>query len=98
MPNQLTVKCSAIPDAGLGVYAKEYIPKGTRCGPYKGAIVDKMDIGADVDTAYMWEVYSIHTLYYLHTYCILAEGYTHKVEQSHAYTQPSCDILPHFIE
>ena len=40
----------------MGVYSKEYIPKGTRCGPYRGTIVDKMDIGADVDTAYMWEV------------------------------------------
>ena len=82
MPKQLTVKCSAIPDAGLGVYAKEYIPKGTRCGPYKGAIVDKMDIGADVDTAYMWEVFSIHSTTYIQTAFLL--GYTHKVEQSHA--------------
>ena len=63
VPKQLTVKPSSIPDAGMGVYAKEYIPKGTRCGPYKGTIVDKMDIGADVNTAYMWEV----TLY-MHTY------------------------------
>ena len=56
VPKQLTVKPSSIPEAGMGVYAKEYIPKGTRCGPYKGTIVDKMDVGADVDTAYMWEV------------------------------------------
>ena len=60
VPKQLTVKTSTIPDAGMGVYSKEYIPKGTRCGPYRGTIVDKMDIGADVDTAYMWEV-SLHS-------------------------------------
>ena len=71
VPKQLTVKPSSIPDAGMGVYAKEYIPKGTRCGPYKGTIVDKMDIGADVNTAYMWEV----TLY-MHTYTAWSRHYT----------------------
>ena len=56
IPKQLTVKKSSIAAAGLGVFANEFIPNGTRCGPYKGIQVAKTEVGVDVNTSYMWEV------------------------------------------
>ena len=56
VPAQLTVKRSCIPGAGLGVFAKSFIPRGIRVGPYEGKRVDKQDMGDVSDTAYAWEV------------------------------------------
>lgn len=56
VPAQLTVKRSCIAGAGLGVFAKSYIPRGIRVGPYEGKRVDKQDMGDISDTAYAWEV------------------------------------------
>ena len=56
IPKQLTVKPSTIPNAGLGLFAKEFLPNGVRCGPYVGTEVPKEEVGSGVDTAYMWEV------------------------------------------
>ena len=59
VPKQLTLKESAIPNAGVGVFAKEFIPNGVRCGPYQGSAVPKDEVSSGVDTAYMWEVRSL---------------------------------------
>ena len=56
VPLQVTVKMSSIKNAGKGVFAKEFIPKGTRIGPYKGEVVKKEDVTCDTDTSYFWEV------------------------------------------
>jgi len=56
LPNGLEVKESIIPNAGLGVFATQVFPSGTRFGPYEGKKV-KPDIPKDdMDTSYMWEV------------------------------------------
>ena len=56
VPLQVTLKMSSIKNAGKGVFTKEFIPKGTRIGPYKGEVVKKEDVTCDTDTSYFWEV------------------------------------------
>lgn len=56
VPSQLTVRPSGIPAAGLGIFAKSFIPRGIKMGPYVGEKVDKEDVTEDTVTSYMWEV------------------------------------------
>ncbi|XP_065903882.1 histone-lysine N-methyltransferase PRDM9-like [Dysidea avara] len=56
VPLQVTVKKSSIKNAGKGVFAKEFIPRRTRIGPYKGEVVQKEDVTNKTDTSYFWEV------------------------------------------
>ena len=56
VPSQLTIKPSSIPAAGLGVFAKSFIPRGVKMGPYVGEEIDKEDVTEDTVTSYMWEV------------------------------------------
>jgi len=56
VPLQFTVKISSFDDTTRGVFAKEFIPKGTRIGPYKGEVVQKEHITDETDTTYFWEV------------------------------------------
>ena len=56
VPSQLTVRPSSIPAAGLGVFAKSFIPRGVKMGPYVGEKVHKEDVTEDTVTSYMWEV------------------------------------------
>ena len=56
VPLQVTVKMSSIMNAGKGVFAKEFIPRRTRIGPYKGEVVQKEDVTDETDTSYFWEV------------------------------------------
>ena len=58
VPLQITVKMSSIMNAGKGVFAKEFIPRRTRIGPYKGEVVKKQDITDETDTSYFWEVHT----------------------------------------
>ena len=44
VPLQVTVKMSSIMNAGKGVFAKEFIPRRTRIGPYKGEVVQKENV------------------------------------------------------
>jgi len=50
------VKMSSIMNAGKGVFAKEFIPRRTRIGPYKGEVVQKDNVTDETDTRYFWEV------------------------------------------
>ncbi|XP_065904091.1 oocyte zinc finger protein XlCOF6-like isoform X3 [Dysidea avara] len=56
VPLQVTVKMSSIMNAGKGVFAKEFIPRRTRIGPYKGEVVQKEDVTDETDTSYFWEI------------------------------------------
>ena len=45
-----------IPNAGLGVFATQFIPCRFTFGPYKGRRVLKEELTEGEDTSYMWEV------------------------------------------
>ena len=53
-PVCVMVKESSIPNAGLGVFAKEPIPNRTRFGPYEGEII-KTEDKAQI-SGYSWQV------------------------------------------
>ena len=59
VPLQVTVKMSSIMNAGKGVFAKEFIPRRTRIGPYKGEVVQKENVTDETDTRYFFEVLKI---------------------------------------
>ena len=48
--------------SGLGVFAKEFIPRGLKVGPYQGSVVFKEDMENVEDTSYMWEVHKLTLL------------------------------------
>ena len=56
LPQNLRVKLSTIPNAGMGVFAKEKLEVNARFGPYRGVKVLKKDLKKGRDTSYMWEV------------------------------------------
>ena len=56
VPVELTVKPSKIANAGLGVFATQFIPRGVRFGPYEGKRVLKEELTEGEDTSYLWEV------------------------------------------
>ena len=56
VPAELTVKTSTIPDAGLGVFAKQFISRSVKVGPYEGKRVFKDEMEYVEDTSYIWEV------------------------------------------
>ena len=60
VPADLTVAPSTIPNAGLGVFAKNIIPRGVQFGPYMGRKVLKDHVDSSTDTSYMWEVRPLH--------------------------------------
>jgi hypothetical protein len=47
LPANLYVKCSSIPKAGRGVFAKQTIIKNTRFGPYVGKRIPMNNIKGD---------------------------------------------------
>ena len=56
LPEHLCVKHSTIPEAGMGVFAKEKLNVNTCFGPYRGTKVLKEDLEEGRNTSYMWEV------------------------------------------
>ena len=65
IPAQFTVKLSGIPNAGNGVFAKQFIPKGIRIGPYRGKPIPKDDMDQLYNTSYLWEVSIINFVLYV---------------------------------
>ena len=57
LPENLCVKSSTIPEAGMGVFAKEKLEVNTRFGPYRGDKILKEDLEEGRNTSYMWEVW-----------------------------------------
>jgi len=72
VPLQVTVKMSSIMNAGKGVFDKEFIPRRTRIGPYKGEVVQKEDVTDETDTRYFFEVHIIMLFYYTVNKCNLS--------------------------
>ena len=56
IPRQLSVKMSAIPKAGLGVFSKVTIPIRTRMGPYMGTLVKGSCDDFPNDSEYLWQI------------------------------------------
>ncbi|CAB4020400.1 zinc finger 2 homolog, partial [Paramuricea clavata] len=56
LPENLYVKPSTIPEAGMGVLAKEKLEVNTRFGPYRGDKILKEDLEEGRNTSYMWEI------------------------------------------
>jgi hypothetical protein len=56
LPENLYVKPSTIPEAGMGVFAKEKLEVNTRFGSYRGDKILKEDLEEGRNTSYMWEV------------------------------------------
>ena len=44
------------------MFAKEFIPRGVKVGPYEGGIVFKEDLDDVEDTSYMWEVCDVYKI------------------------------------
>merc|ERR1719186_625312 len=63
LPKNLILKpTNALPDSSIiGVWAQEYIPKGTRFGPMEGEIYPQNAVPSSVDRKYFWRVYNIAT-------------------------------------
>ena len=47
---------SSIMNADKGMFAKEFIPRRTRIGPYKGEVVQKEDVTDETETSYFFDV------------------------------------------
>ena len=56
LPDELEIRQSNIPDAGLGVFATQTFKCGIRFGPYQGKKIHPGIPKDDFDTSYMWEV------------------------------------------
>ena len=54
LPDGLWIRSSSIPNAGHGVFSTEFIPKGTRFGPYDGVIESNYEKAHS--TGYSWQV------------------------------------------
>ncbi len=50
------MKPSLIPEAGLGVFAKKFIARNVKVGPYKGKRLSVYEMENIEDTSYIWEV------------------------------------------
>ena len=63
LPNNLVLKPTcALPDSSIiGVWAKEYIPAGTRFGPMVGDVYPRLEVPQHVDRKYFWRVYDKDT-------------------------------------
>ena len=59
LPNNLVLRPTcALPDSSIiGVWAKEYIPAGTRFGPMVGDVYPRAEVPQSVDRKYFWRVY-----------------------------------------
>eukprot|EP00117_Sycon_ciliatum_P037266 scpid67503/ scgid0852/ Histone-lysine N-methyltransferase PRDM9; PR domain zinc finger protein 9; PR domain-containing protein 9 len=56
IPPEIRIGKSKIAGAGMGAFAKTFIPKGTRIGPYTGDVVEEDGLNPERDSSYMWEV------------------------------------------
>lgn len=63
LEKKVTVKRSGLPNAGNGLFAKEFIPKGTRILEYKGKITTWKDVEHnDCDNGYIYYVKRHHVI------------------------------------
>jgi SET domain-containing protein len=62
LEKQLEVKPSTIPNSGMGLYTKEFIPKGTRIVEYKGRITTWNEVKNDSDNGYIYTINPSHVI------------------------------------
>jgi uncharacterized protein len=61
--DQLVVKKSGLPGAGKGLFAREFIPKGTRIAEYKGKIATWKEVKKDnISNAYLYYINRNHVI------------------------------------
>ncbi|KAJ7393848.1 Histone-lysine N-methyltransferase prdm9 [Desmophyllum pertusum] len=56
IPSNMDLKTSSIPDAGLGIFAKERFESDVVFGPYGGEKIDVADVAPNMDQSYMWDI------------------------------------------
>ena len=56
IPKHLSLKVSPIPNAGLGIFAREIIPTRTRMGPYAGTLVKGSVDDFPNESEYLWQI------------------------------------------
>ena len=56
IPKHLSLKASPIPNAGLGIFAREVIPIRTRVGPYAGTLVKGSVDDFPNESEYLWQI------------------------------------------
>lgn len=62
LEKQLIVKPSTIPNAGQGLFTKQFIPKGTRIVEYKGRITTWKEVEHDHENGYIYTVNDNHVI------------------------------------
>jgi uncharacterized protein len=62
LEKDLVVKKSSIPGAGLGLFTKKFIPKGTRIVEYKGRITTWNEVKHDSSNLYMYTINKNHVI------------------------------------
>lgn len=62
LEKQLIVKESTIPESGMGLFTKEFIPQGTRIVEYKGRITTWKEVEHDSDNGYIFTVNPDHVI------------------------------------
>jgi SET domain-containing protein len=62
LEKQLEVKPSTIPDSGMGLFTRQFIPRGTRIVEYKGRITTWDDVKDDHDNGYIYSVSDAHVI------------------------------------
>ncbi len=63
LENKVEVKESVLPGAGQGLFAKEFIPKGTRIVEYKGKVTNWKEVDdRDGNNGYIYYVKSHHVI------------------------------------
>ncbi|XP_068711466.1 zinc finger protein Xfin-like [Montipora foliosa] len=56
IPKNMDLKSSSIPDAGLGIFAKERFESDVVFGPYWGQKITVADVTSSMDQSYMWDI------------------------------------------
>jgi len=62
LEKHLLVKASTIPDSGMGLFTKIFIPKGTRIVEYKGRITTWKEVKDDHTNGYIYTIKPSHVI------------------------------------
>ncbi len=62
LEEQLEVKKSTLPDAGLGLFTKSLIPKGSRIVEYKGRKLTWKEVEDDYKNGYIYSIDAKHVI------------------------------------
>jgi uncharacterized protein len=62
LEKQLIVKTSQLPGSGLGLFTRQFIPKGTRIVEYKGRVSKWKDVKNENDNGYLYTINNNHVI------------------------------------